>query len=117
VAERRFALAVARDPIIIADRSDKPADLGPKALPEIRLADVGLLDQVVQGAGGDQVVGRPGPVQQRGDLERVQDERRAVAPLLYWPACIRSASSTAARVCGSPATNIGIRRCPGTPRI
>ena len=39
---------------------------------------LGLLEDVVQHAGGHDLVAEPGADEERGDLERVQEERRRV---------------------------------------
>jgi hypothetical protein len=96
--QRGLSLRVAGDPLVVADSEHRFGDPGAKPLPQVQSADVGLLDQVVHGRGGDQVVGRSGDVQARGDLERVKDERRPVGSPL---AGLRVANVTAARVCGS----------------
>jgi hypothetical protein len=96
--QRGLSLRVAGDPLVVADSEHRLGDPGAKPLPQVQSADVGLLDQVVHDRGGDQVVGRSGDVQARGDLERVKDERRPVGSPL---AGLRVANVTAARVCGS----------------
>src|SRR4051794_22008433 len=82
-AELRLALLVVGDRLVLAQRADHPGDGRAERLAQLVERDAALLDDVVQQPGGDDLVAVAGGVQQQRDLERVQDERRAVrrAPL------------------------------------
>src|SRR5918999_2292025 len=72
------ALGVALDRRVVGDRLDQLRDAA--AEPRLQLAPlgVGVLEHVVQDAGGDHLVLVAGVLQQAGDLQRVRDEREAV---------------------------------------
>ena len=80
LAQRGLALLVSRDVLILADGEHERGDSAAEALAQVGGDHVGLLDRVVQNAGRYQVVRRADGVEQRGDLERVLDERGAIHP-------------------------------------
>jgi hypothetical protein len=65
---------------ILGDRPDQAGDLRAEALEQVGQRDIGSLDDVVQQAGGHDLVRRAGVVEQLGDLHGVGDERNPVEP-------------------------------------
>ena len=82
LAQRFLAFRVGGDPLVLTDRAYDRRDLGSEPSGEVVLGRVGLLERVVQDAGGDHVVRGSGAVEQGSDLERMQDERSAVRAAL-----------------------------------
>jgi hypothetical protein len=59
--------------------ANEPRDWVAEALAHLGDRGVGVLDEVVEDSGGDEVIVVAGAAEQLGDLERMQDERRLVA--------------------------------------
>ena len=80
LAQRGLAGRVADDVLVLGDRDHEIGDVVAELLAQVLAVDAGLLDDVVQDARGDDVVGRAGLLQQQGNLDRMGDERRSVDP-------------------------------------
>src|SRR4051812_16621523 len=85
--QRRLARAVAGDRRVLGDGGDERGRALAEARAHVVERRVGLLDDVVQEPRGHHVVLAAAPDEQRGDLERVQQEGRlvGVAPLRTVP--------------------------------
>lgn len=81
--ERRLALCVPRDGLVLGDREHEPGHSRSEARSEVSRVRASLLDCVMEDARGDHVIVRAGVVEQQRDLERVLDERSGTeaAPL------------------------------------
>jgi hypothetical protein len=78
LAQRGLALGVVGDRRVVAEDLDEVGDPVAEALADVLGRGVGVLDEVVQQAGGDDLVVEAPVAQEHGDLQRVQDERREV---------------------------------------
>jgi MFS family permease len=73
-----LTLLLVLDRRVVADERDEIRDLGPEARFELRALGIGVLEDVVEHRGGDDVVRVTAALEQRGDLDRVQNELGAV---------------------------------------
>ena len=73
-----LALEGVLDRRVVAHGGDQLGHVGPEALLEVGALGVGVLEHVVQDAGGHHLVGVAGLVQQAGDLDRMGHERQIV---------------------------------------
>jgi len=78
ITQGGLATSVPGDPMIVGDRGHNLANPAPKPRVQLVCGRVGPLKRVVQHACRDHVVGCSGLVKQRGDLDGMQNERRAV---------------------------------------
>jgi hypothetical protein len=77
-AEPRLALHRILEGRVLAHRLDQPGDVRAEAHAQLDGPSVGALEDVVQKPGRHDVLGIAEHVQQRPDLERVQEKRRSV---------------------------------------
>jgi hypothetical protein len=77
-SQPRLALAVGIFRCGLGGGTDEPRHLETEALAELGRIDTGVLDDVVQDGGSDDLITESPAAQQLRDLERVQDERRAI---------------------------------------
>ncbi len=78
ITKRGLASRVAGDPLVVADGPDDFTDSAAEPGKQLRRGRIGLLERVVQQTGSNHMIRRTRLVEQRRDLERVQDERGAV---------------------------------------
>lgn len=76
--QSRLTFPIAGDRLVLADRSHEFPDPGTEARGELGAAYLGLLEDVVKQAGGDDMIRRTGAVEQPTDLKRVLYERGVV---------------------------------------
>ena len=79
LAQRELALAVVADLRVVADGTHERRDDRAEARGQLFDAHGRVLDDVVQEAGGDELVGAARVAQQPPHLDRMLDERRTVA--------------------------------------
>jgi hypothetical protein len=77
-AQRRLALVISSDPVVVGDGEDESCDRDAELPAELARVNRSFLDRVVQRPCCDDVVGLVSFDQQRGDLDRVKYERSPV---------------------------------------
>jgi len=77
-ARRHLPCCIAADRSVLGDGEDKRGDFHPEPGPQFGRVSVGLLDDVVQSARGDHVIGRVSVEEKARDLAGMDDERCAV---------------------------------------